>query len=240
MRIRRVFALFALVVVFDGVPALASGPPVTDADAGDAVIVDPINTDRELANGSSTSAFSLRLPDGAVCPGDSANDDWRVQSFLVPADTDIGALRYRATRPDGDAFRSLRYLDGDHFVMEFTDPNPGPGEPGRILAIPLLTMAYFPTGSLEPGPYLIGVACTDPDWYVRRYWDARVDLVAAPEVEPGGLRWTAIDTPNPDPVQGSPGFGVVVPLVLLVGVALGGFLVLRRRRPVAQPQKEPA
>lgn len=161
-------------------------------DAGSVVVVDTVNSTRELTEGDSRTAFSLRLPDGSACPGDSANDDWRVQSFLVPADTDIGSLRYRALRPDGDAYRALRYPNGDIFTQAFTDPNPGPGSPGRILAVPPLTFAWFPAGSIPPGRYKIGIACTPPSWEVARFWDAEIELEEAADVEPGGLRWRVL------------------------------------------------
>jgi hypothetical protein len=167
------------------------------ADAGDVVVADPVNVNRALREGDSTSAFTFRLPEGASCPGDSANDDWRVSTFLVPADTNLDTLTYQALRPDGEAYRSLRYLDGDIYVMEMTNANPGPGEPGLITPIPPLTMAWFETGSLEAGPYKMGIACTDASGAVQRYWDTAVELTTAPDVDPGGLRWSVEPASGP-------------------------------------------
>jgi hypothetical protein len=212
------------------------------ADAGDAVVVDPVNVNRQLAVGDSTSAFTFRLPEGASCPGDSANDDWRVQSFLVPAETDIGALRYRASRPDGEEYRSLRYLDGDIFAMELTNPNPAPGMPGEIVALPPMTFAWFPTGSVQPGLYKMGIACTEPSWQVERFWDVTVELESAPEVEPGGLRWRVVEAsgaPSLSDPSGNGGRAAWYVAAFVVVLAACIVLVRRRnRRRVSPRQKE--
>lgn len=217
----------------------------TDAgskDAGQAVVADPVNVNRALNEGDSTSAFTFRLPDGASCPGDSANDDWRVNTFLVPADTNLDTLMYQALRPDGEAYRSLRYLDGDIYVMEMTNPNPGPGQPGLITPIPPLTMAYYEAGSLPPGPYKMGIACTDAVGAVQRYWDTAVELVAAADVDPGGLRWRVVADANAAPAEPASNSSttLVVAATALV-LVIGGVVFIRRRqrRPSTQSQKEP-
>lgn len=208
-------------------------------DAGDVVVAEPGNVNRPLNEGDSTSAFTFRLPEGASCPGDSANDDWRVSTFLVPADTNLDTLMYQALRPDGEAYRSLRYLDGDIYVMEMTDPNPGPGQPGLITQIPPLTMAWFEAGSIAPGPYKMGIACTDPSGAVKRYWDTDVELTAAPEVDPGGLRWSAVENSNAAPVDSSSNNSATwVLLLAALVVIIGGFLLISRRQRRRSPQSQ--
>jgi hypothetical protein len=236
--------------VFTGIALLLAGllsltDPVTAqtgaADAGDVVVADPVNVNRALREGDSTSAFTFRLPEGASCPGDSANDDWRVSTFLVPADTDLDTLAYQALRPDGEAYRSLRYLDGDIYVMEMTNANPGPGQPGLITPIPPLTMAWFEAGSLPPGPYKMGVACTDASFTVKRYWDTEVELVAAPDVDPGGLRWSIGGNSTPAAAEpSSNGSTTLVVLVAALVVVVGAVVLIRRRQrhPSPQSQKE--
>lgn len=210
-------------------------------DAGDVVVADPVNVTRAFREGDSTSAFTFRLPEGASCPGDSANDDWRVNTFLVPADTNLNTLTYRALRPDGEAYRSLRYLNGDIYVMEMTNPNPGPGQPGLITQIPPLTMAWYKAGSLAPGPYKMGIACTDAVGAVQRFWDTTVELTEAAEVNPGGLRWRVVENTNAASTESS-SIGSTTWAVLLTAivVGIGGAMVIRRRqrRPSPQSQKE--
>ena len=232
----------SLLLASTPVGGVAAQPDPNDKDAGEVVVVDPFNVTRELNSGDSASVFSLRLPEGAACQRDSANDDWRVQSFLVPVGTDIGALRYKATRPDGERYRSLRYPDGDIFVMEFTNPNPGPGQPGTIPAVPALTMAYFEAGSIPPGEYVLGIACTNPGWYVERFWDVDVRLEAAPEVETGGLRWQVIQKPAQVSSQSSTSSTAPLLALSFAFVAVvGGLWFLRRRSrppsPLSQKEK---
>jgi len=230
------------VVVFAALTSAAHASAQTEeasADAGDVVVVDPVNVNRALADGDSTSAFTFRLPEGASCPGDSANDDWRVSTFLVPADTNLDTLMYQALRPDGEAYRSLRYLDGDIFVMEMTNPNPGPGEPGLVNQIPPLTMAWYETGTLAPGPYKMGIACTDAVGAVERYWDTDVELTVALDVEPGGLRWSVVENTNVAAVEPSSSGSATWVFLLVAIAAIGGLIVVRRRRSIApHNQKE--
>ena len=222
----------------------ASAQTDTDSkDAGDVVVAEPANADRAMTEGDSTSAFTLRLPEGASCPGDSANDDWRVNTFLVPADTNLDTLTYQALRPDGEAYRSLRYINGDIYVMEMTNANPGPGQPGLLTPIPPLTMAWWEAGTIPPGPYKIGIACTDAMGAVQRYWDTSVELTTAPEVDPGGLRWSVVSDMSAAAAESSPNSSTtwVVLLVALV-VVVGAVGLIRRgqRSPSPQSQKESA
>ena len=45
-------------------------------NAGGAAVLNTVNSD---------TTFTLRLPAGAACTGDSANDGYRVQSYMVRA-----------------------------------------------------------------------------------------------------------------------------------------------------------
>jgi hypothetical protein len=203
-------------------------------DAGSVVIVEGANSDLELNEGDSTTPFSLRLPPDAACPGDTANDDWRVQSFMVPADTDVGSLRYRALRPDGDAYRGLRYPDGSIFTQAATDPNSKAGQPGRITSIPPLTFKWWPAGTIPPGRYKIGIACTPgATWKVEKYWDTEIEFSIAPDVNPGGLKWTAIpsDDPSASVATTSSGGGTTwIPVVVAAAAVATVVLVIRRRK----------
>ena len=229
--------LVALAVLIPTQTALAQ----TDAgvnDAGDVVVTEAANVNRAMGSGDSTSTFSLRLPQGASCQGDSANDDWRVSTFLVPADTNLDTLTYRATRPDGELYRSLRQLNGDIFVMQFTGANPGPGQPGLISAIPPLTMAWYEAGSLAPGTYKIGVACTDPSFVVQRYWDNTVELVAAPEVDPGGLRWAVVTPSTLTQPDSSSSSSTTWAALLSAFIVIAGAVLIRRQRRRLSPHNQ--
>lgn len=231
---RRALALaFLVATALAGLHSSAAAAP-TGEDVGSVVIVDPLNFDREYQRGDSTSAFTLRLPEGAACPGDSANDGWRVQSFIVPFRTDLGELVFSANRPNVGqpaSSRSLREINDAIFTQRMTDPNQTIGQPGMILPLPPLTFAHFDTGTFPPGRYEIGVACTTPDWKVRRYWNAGIEFEAAPDVDPGGMRWTflgdgegvAEDEDFPVLAAGLAGF-------VGMGMLIVGGIAVRRRR----------
>ena len=226
-------ALATAVGLAAATPLVASSP--IGEDAGYVVIVDPLNVEREYRTGDSASAFGLRLPEGAACPGDSANDGWRVQSFIVPAGTDIGKLVFSANRPnsgDPGSTRSLREVNGGIFTQRMTEQNEVTGQPGLIVDLPPFTFAYFETGTFPPGRYEVGVACTTPDWQVRRFWNAEIQFEVAPDVDPGGLRWTflgdgaATDDESDEFQFLEAGMAGLIGL----GALLVGLLAVRRRR----------
>ena len=100
--VRRLVALVAVMATLVLQMQFAARPASAAASrSGDAEAVQANNRLRPFTEGTHESAFSLRLPRGATCPGDSMNDDWRVQSFVVPSTDDPGALRYMVTGPEG-------------------------------------------------------------------------------------------------------------------------------------------
>lgn len=200
-RVLLIVALLAsssAVVTFAATALASVDAPV---DAGDVVVV-AANQEKEVFDGDSNSHFSLRLPAGASCPGDSANDDWRVQSFVVPATLDPGALTYGALRPRGENLHALYGADTRPFIQVLTGQNSGPGESGLIVGVPPLSFAVFPAGMLPAGRYRIGIACT---WFEKTasYWDTELILSAAPDVEPGQFRWRVADAPATAPTAES-------------------------------------
>lgn len=218
--------------------------PAVATDAGDLVVVTGANSNDELQEGDSNTVFSVRLPDGATCPGDSANDGWRVQTFIVPAANDLGRLDYGATRPRGDFMYGLYTTEGRPYTQILLAQNPGPGIPGVILAMPALSFAPFTPDLLPVGRYRIGVACSYFE-VGERYWDAELELTEDTGVEPGQRRWRVIG-PDGTPAasdsadDGSSALAIVlaVAAIFAVGGAIAFVTLGRRRAP--QPVKEHA
>lgn len=197
-------------------------------DVGDIVIVDPLNYDRAIQGGGSSVAFALRLPGGATCPGDSQHDNWRVRSFLVPADFDMGDIVWGDADPAGENQWSLYGVDTTPVLWELLLPNQVAGEPGRIPEIRPLTFGVFTEGLLVPGHYRLGLACM----YFQEtamYWDAEVTVEADLDDQPAQLRWTVVST-NVTPGSSSSDRTAVALGAVAVLVVVGGLASYRLRR----------
>src|SRR5262245_14916437 len=72
---------------------LAPAASASGTHAGDAVPTDP-STNQPVRSGASSTNWTLNLPSGAACSGDSANQGYHVYSFIVPAATDVGTLTF--------------------------------------------------------------------------------------------------------------------------------------------------
>ncbi|MDP1818337.1 MAG: fibronectin type III domain-containing protein [Acidimicrobiales bacterium] len=133
-----------------------------------------------LDSGTSASTFTLRLPNGASCGGDSANDDYRVQSYMVPASVDPSTLTFNAAGPIpntlGAGFRQPLYdSNGSGYVDAQTANATSPPGPGPIINIPDFNYgAVFVPGDIPAGAYNLGIACTlgpaGPD-QMKEYWN---------------------------------------------------------------------
>jgi hypothetical protein len=203
--------------------------------AGEVVVVEADNLAKELTGGGSATVFTLRLPDGASCPGDSANDQYRVQSFIVPSADDPGIFTYGSIKPDGEGRWALYGVDTRPFVHALTERNDGAGLPGRIGGLPPLSFAVFPPGELPEGAYRIGVACTRFR-KTERYWDTELMLLTGPDDEPGQLRWhlASVDPSSGDGSSGATGLALVA-----AAAALVAFLArrsTRRRAPLVSKE----
>ena len=193
--------LVAALVVFltwllTGPVAWASPPPLTEppVDLGSITLVDPDDPSTVLAGGASATVFELRLPDGAACPGDSLHDQWRVQSFIIPADADPAKVVYGPNGPEGVQQFALYEVSTSPFTDILTRSNNAAGQPGVIAGIPSLSFAVFPPATLLDGRYRMGVACT----FFRQtaqYWDAEVLVTTTADDSPGGMTWRLADPP---------------------------------------------
>lgn len=209
-------------------------------DAGEAVVVEPTDTPQPLERGGSATLFTLRLPTDASCPGDSAHDSYRIQTFIVPASDDPATLEYESTKPVGEGRWGLVQTDTRPFVQGLTERNEGPGEPGRIGGLPVFTFGIYPPGLFEDGTYRIGVACT-LDNEPEVFWDTEIVLTNDVDDQPGQLRWRVAGAPASTSDGGSN---------RTVALALGGVAVVaaavavylhrsNRRAPSPLPEEQP-
>lgn len=155
--------------------------------AGDVSVTQP-TSDAALTRGGSATPFTMRLPDNATCPGDSADDDFRVDSFLVPRATDISTMRFKSQGPQVPGGWAIYKTTTSPFISEFTDDAEKKGDPGSILPLPPLSFGVFTSGELAPGEYVMGVSCS-LFGEVKRYWSTDIALVADATDKPAGIRW---------------------------------------------------
>lgn len=213
-------ALASFGVLFVQPPTSAQEP------VGEAVVVDARDTSQAIERGGSADIFTLRLPDDASCPGDSANDGYRVQTFIVPSDDDPATLTYESTKPVGDGRWALTKPDTRPVINEFTEMNAGAGEPGRIGGIPALTFGIYPPGLFVDGEYRIGVACTLYN-ETERVWATSIVLTNDSEDEPAELIWRLASASKE--ASERRGNGRLAVLLGAAGVCSAGVALLLRR-----------
>ena len=214
-------------------------PPVDGqaVDLGDVVPIDPADRATTLAGGVSATVFELQLPADATCPGDSLHDQWRVQSFIIPVDDDPATIPYGVNGPEGTDQYALYEVNTSPYTDILLRANAGVGQPGVITAVPALSFAVFPPGTLPTGRYRMGIACT----YFRttaQYWDVEVDLTATPDDEPGQMIWRLVDPPAgatlPTTDDDSSSWLLPAALGTAVIALAGAFWWRLRRRPTAR------
>lgn len=233
----------ALALVMIGASGASGAPPEVGppVDEGSVIVTTPDGT--PLSGGGSATPFTVVLPEGATCPGDSASDDWRVQTFMIPVGDDPGSIEYGFAGPEGTQF-PLFAADTRPYAHQLLPVNAGPGLPARIPAVPPLTFTIFPADAIALGEYRIGVACT----FFRltaKYWDTEIVLTASADDTPSQFVWTVVDAPA-GAVQGSTSgedsgtstlFIVAVGAAVVATAAAGIFLI--RRRHSALPSAPP-
>jgi hypothetical protein len=214
-------------------------PVVTEAvDLGEVVPIDSAHRTTVLAGGVSATVFELQLPVGATCPGDSLHDQWRVQSFIIPAGDEPGDIVYGVNGPEGTDQYALYEVSTSPYTDILLRGNEVGGRPGEIAAVPPLSFAVFPPGTLPAGRYRMGLACT----YFRataQYWDVEMDVSNDPDDEPGHMTWRLVDPPAgaalpATRVDDSTNWSLPAAITAAVVVLAGALWWRTRRRPTVR------
>jgi hypothetical protein len=206
MRRRSLLQRVVLTTVVGSTFASTSATATVDQPvrAGDLRVVFFDDPTKVAERGGSATRFTVKFPDGAACPGDSANDQWRTQSFVIPVGTDPVTLGYNNARPEGERNWPLYGDDTVPYINQLLFKNAAPGKPGEIPPVPALSFATLPPGSIADGQYRVGIACT----YFRhtaKYWDTKFVFVNDSSDVPGQLSWRLASSPPapPDESDGS-------------------------------------
>ena len=132
-------------------------PPNSDFDVEqrDLLVVDA--SGRALDDGGSLTSFSVELEGEDECPGDSANDQYRVDSYMVPVEADPTQVDYTGFGPTPLRFRTyddfqmpLYKLSGDPFAAEVTGQRSDEGGSGPIRDIGGFDFGGPATGRRRP------------------------------------------------------------------------------------------
>jgi hypothetical protein len=203
---------------------------ITPARVGDLTLVEADRRGVVMENGGSAAQFSVDLPQGSTCPGDSENDNWRLQTFIVPASVDPGTLEYTGNGPTGFKQYAIYDVFTQAVADQLTVPNDGPGQPGRPTPFPPMSFRVFPPGEIPPGSYRIGVACT---WFgaTANYWDTEIVIAAEPKDEPAQLTWRLPSAP-PAALSGTKppsDFPWTTVFLSIAVVSLAAYILISRR-----------
>jgi hypothetical protein len=157
-------------------------------DAGGVRILEGAGQSEELDEGGSATPFALRLPESSTCPGDSANDQWRVETFVVPESVDPASLVYASSGPMGEGLWPLFDVDTRRYSAELLPENPQPGQPARVQPLPDFSFGVFAPGDFPAGSYRVGVACTYFGW-TGKYWQQMIVIEDDVADTPAQFRW---------------------------------------------------
>jgi hypothetical protein len=225
-------ARWVLVTVGATVVALSVALPAGALEAaGVPVVIAP--SGQVLDSGGSATPFTLRLPSGAKCPGDTYHHGYLVFSYVVPTTIDPSGLTFPGDFPRSGV--DLITVSGVPFVTQATDPYAA-----TIVSLPDFSWSRYDHDSadLPPGPYNVGIACAHGLGTVERYWNVKFDFAPSAR-DPGGFTWRVLGA-QASPAHSGTDYVVWTAVGLGWVVVLGSALMIgfrRRRRKVTAPAR---
>jgi len=199
----RAFVLTATAVTVGSAGLALNAMPSASATAiaGTAQIVNPSNA-APLSTGGSATSFTLKLPNGSACTGDSAASGYRINSYIVPQSVPLDSLKFNADGPvpATGQFRGPLYDTGQSPYVQIQTANAVPaGGPGPIIQpLPAFNFAVYDTTTfpIPPGVYNLGIACTlgaeTSATQLDKYWNAVMTITAdASDPGPAKIKWVA-------------------------------------------------
>lgn len=173
------------------------------------------------SSSNSNNPFTISLPAGAACPGDSANDGWRITSYMVARSVDPATITFDSSGPIGNQYGSpqstfrqpLYDTTGSPYVAGQTAAATPPPGPGPIVGLPSFSFNAFtdlPSGfGIPPGEYNIGIACILPvpgATPIDRFWNQTI-TVTTNNADPGpaDISWVVGTVPGTPTIVATPG-----------------------------------
>ena len=190
LNLRKAVSGVAASAVISATFSLLAAPPASAVGDRAGLVVVVSTNGMRLTSGGSATDFSLKLPVGASCTKDSANDNYRVQSYMVPATVDPATLTFTSVGPAGG--RPLYDNGGTPYVNAQTANAVTPGGPGQVINIPTFNYSVFEPGQIAPGTYNIGIACTSSPTVVDKFWNVQKTFTANAADIPAGVTWKVV------------------------------------------------
>jgi len=189
---------------------------------GTATIANPSNS-QPLASGGSTTLFTVTLPQGAACSGDTANNGYHVYSYLVPKGTTITSLTFVGQPSQG---YGLFDSGGNYYGPQNTAITTGQivSIPNNFEWAPLVTGGVLTVAQLS-GVWEAGLACANSSGTLTDYWNTEVTFTASGS-DPNGFTWAAV--PGVPSLTPEASLAVVLPAAALAVLGVG--LWRNRRR----------
>ncbi|HVT78003.1 MAG TPA: hypothetical protein VHD87_13295 [Acidimicrobiales bacterium] len=186
-------AAFVIALLGVGSPAQAA------TDGGGSTVVSPNsgtdpNAGQPLGSGGSATKFTLKLPSGAACSGDTATGGFHVQSYMVPSTVSPSSVTYDAQGPtpqhynSGGTFRMPLWIAGEQKVYVNAATNV---TDGVIINVPSFDFAVYSPGDIPAGTYNVGIACTNNQNALDKFWNTQMTFTTSPADSPAQVTWTA-------------------------------------------------
>ena len=157
-------------------------------------------------SGTSATAFTLNLPTGAACTGDSANDGYQVTSYMVRGTVNPANLQFDPITGPNPLDTGANFSQplsevgsGSSFTARQTANADTPGGPGLIIGIPQFDLSLFTPGQIPAGAYNVGIACVlgapDAD-QLHEFWNTKITVTTNPSGGPAQISYVQGAVPD--------------------------------------------
>jgi hypothetical protein len=206
------------------VPGRADAAVVTSNEA----IVQP-GTLTPLHGGGSATPYGVVLPAGASCPGDTAHDQYRVYSYLIPTGVALTSVSFKGFLPRS-YYGFIAY--GAYFGAVNTAEGTGQivGIPDSFVFIRLTPSELFSSDTTSSATWEGGIACVNRDGVATDAWNTQFRFTRDSK-DPGGFRWTVENPASVSAAGGTPWLWIGGGLVALSVLSAVVLLILLRRDP---------
>jgi hypothetical protein len=187
----------AVLAVVATVSSLGAGQAVASTLNGVATVADPGTTTPLLSGGSDTQ-FTLALPAGAACTGDTASHGYHIYSYLVQKGTDLSTVTFNQHPSQGfGLFDSTGSYYGPVNTAVTTGQIPtlpNNFEWGPFVAAHSVLSQFLYTGGTS-GVWEGGLVCANTSGVVTDNWNTEITFTASGS-DPNGFVWSAVPGPS--------------------------------------------